>query len=253
MGKSQCDHTLSDFCDETKSVDYFQLSKYVIQSLGYVDQNMKLDMDHNALTMVWEMRNSQPEAIHLCAVLEQLYIRFCYNKTKVFKESDSTQNEFLSVLIHVVDRVPAKEGDVSLQEALHLSQAGDGSGKVLHEDGIELWEETESILYKQYETIMGMDIDESEKQKMLLSVTPAAEGLGTPLHKGVYEMLSTKQNGFRDDQSTARRNELKDRIVSLGQLCLIAHTICSNRTVSTMAGKCTFVGCSATSNTVSPT
>ena len=48
--------------------------------------------------------------------------------------SDTTQNEFLSVLSHVVDRVPAKEGDVSLQEALCISEAGDGNGKVLHEE-----------------------------------------------------------------------------------------------------------------------
>merc|ERR1712008_88339 len=85
MIKSQCDHTLSDFCDETTSGDYFQLSKYVIQSLGYVDENMKLEMDHNALTMVWEMRNIQADAVHLCAVLEQLLSVFVTIKRKVSK------------------------------------------------------------------------------------------------------------------------------------------------------------------------
>lgn len=214
--------TLEDYCKGQEKSAYYETSKSICQTLGYIYSDMRLAIEHNVATMIWELEDI-PKAISLAAVMKHLFYRFCYNKTKVFKESDSTQNEFLSVLIHVVDRVPAKEGDVSLQEALRLSQAGDGSGKVLHEDGIELWEETESILYKQYETIIGMDIDESEKQKMLLSVTPAAEGLGTPLDKGVYEMLSTKQKGFRDDQSTARRNELKDRIVSLGQLCLIAH------------------------------
>lgn len=216
--------TLGDFCEGKTDDEYLALSQRTIQDLGYVDESMTLSMDHNVLTMVWEMFDTMPEGIHLCACLEQLYIRFCYNKTKNFKESDSTQNDFLSVLLHIVDRVPAKEGDESLQELLRMKVPED-SGKVVNEDALDMWLETENILRKQKDTIDSMDIHESEKAKMHLAIPPAAEDgdVGPALDKGVYEMIIAKQKGFRDDQSTERRNELKDRIVRLGQLCLVAH------------------------------
>ena len=91
-----CKTSLGDFCEGKESNEYLDLSKKVIQTLGYVHEDNTLAMDHNALTMVWEMHDYMPEAIHLCAVLEQLYLRFSYQKSKTFKESDSTQNEFLS-------------------------------------------------------------------------------------------------------------------------------------------------------------
>ena len=70
-----------------------------------------------------------------------------------------------------------------------------------------------------------MDIPEEEKEKMRLVLPPATEegGFGPPLDKGVYEMLVSKQKGFKEEQSTARRNELKNRIVKLGHICQIAH------------------------------
>merc|ERR1711957_762028 len=100
-----------DFCHGEEKADYLALSHHVIKGLGYVDENMKLDMDHNVISMVCEMNDYLPEAVHLRAILEQLYLRFCYQKTKAFMTSDSTQNDLLAVLLHVVDRVPTKEGE----------------------------------------------------------------------------------------------------------------------------------------------
>jgi len=69
-----------------------------------------------------------------------------------------------------------------------------------------------------------LDIDQEEKDKMNLAIPPGEEGtFGPPLDKGVYEMVIMKQKGFREDQSYERRNELKDRVVRLGQICLVAH------------------------------
>merc|ERR1719261_1140594 len=107
----------------------------------YIHEDGTLAMDHNVLCMVWEMHDFLPESVHLCAALEQMYIRFCYNKTKNYKESDSTQNEFLSVLLHVVDRVPVKEGDESLQQILRIAASADG--KALNEEAKIMWLETE--------------------------------------------------------------------------------------------------------------
>lgn len=209
--------TLEEFCEGKESHDYYAISLKVIEGLGYVDSDLRLTMDHNVITMVWEFGNMIPEAVHLCAVLEQLFFNYCYNKTNAFKESDATQNEFLSVLLHVVDRVPAKEGEESLQQLLRIETSSD-SGKVVNEDLARVWNETEDILRDTRAKIDSLDIPPSQKDELYLTVP-----LGTPLDKGVYEMISLKQKGFRDDQDTDRRNDLKDRIVKLGQICLIAH------------------------------
>lgn len=227
MMKMMCDTTLDDYCEGKESEDYIDISETVIHGLGYVDSDMKLSMDHNVLSMVWELHEYESDAVHLCAIIEQLYMRFCYNKTKSFKESDATQNDFLAVLLHVVDRVPAKEGEESLQQILRVSSSNDG--KVLNENAIGLWLETEKYLREQKEKIDGLDIPQKDKDKIHLTPPPAAgnaegeEKYGPPLDKGVYEMIVTKQKGFRDDQSNERRNELKDRIVRFGQICMIAH------------------------------
>ena len=98
------------------------------------------------------------------------------------------------------------------------------SGKTLNDDAIEMWKETEEILRSQKDLIDSLDIAESEKAKMNLTLAPGEKGtVGPALSKGVYEMIILKQKGFRDDQSLEERNDLKDRIVRLGQICLIAH------------------------------
>lgn len=220
--KMMTSSTLEEFTGGKASDDYLELSQAVIKGLGYVDSDLRLLMDHNALTMVYEMSDYLPEAVHLCALLEQLYFSFCYQKTKSFKESDATQNAFLSVLVHAVDRYPAKEGEESLQQMLRLESAD--SGKIVNEDAIALWEETEQALRDQKTLIDSLEIDEAEKKKIHLELPPGGEGsFGPPLDRGLYEMIILKQKGFRDDQSMERRNELKDRMVRLGKICLIAH------------------------------
>jgi hypothetical protein len=181
-------------------------------------------MDHNVLTMVWEMYDILPEGINLAAIMDQLFVRFCYNKTKSFKESDATQNDFLSVLLHTVDRVPAREGEESLQELLRVVPSTDGSRSV-NVDAKELWLETEAILQDQKKLIDSLDVDQAEKDKMQLLLAPSSidNDPGVPLDKNVYEMLVSKQKGFREDQTVEQRNELKNRIVRLGQICLVAH------------------------------
>jgi hypothetical protein len=214
--------SLGDFCEDKTSTDYLDLSHRVIKGLGYVHDDLTLAMDHNALTMVWEMHESLPIAINLCAVLEQTFLRFCYQKSKTYKESDSTQNEFLSILIHVIDRQPAPEGEESLQQSLRIETSEDGKH---NEDAQALWLETEEILRKQKALIDSLDIPEEQKQLMNLAIPPATDegGLGPALDRGVYEMLISKQKGFREDQSSEKRNELKNRIVALGHICQIAH------------------------------
>ena len=221
--KWMCNTTLEEFCERKSSDQYLGLSTRVIQGLGYVHDGLILAIDHNVLSMVWEMHNFLAEGVYLAAVLEQMYLRFCFNKTKTYKESDSTQNEFLSILLHVVDRVPAKEDEESLQQ--HLRIAGADDGRALNEDARSMWLETEKTLRRQTELIESLDIDEKEKQKLLLPIPAATEDddVGPALDKGVYEMLVSKQKGFSEDQSVERRNELKNRIMRLSRICQIVH------------------------------
>ena len=220
MMKWMCGTSLGDFCEGNTNSTYYDTSKQICQSLGYICSDLTLAIDHNVATMIYEL-DSIPHGIHLNVILDLLYDRFCYNKTKVFKESDSTQNDFLSVLIHVVDRVPVEGGNESLQEFLRLVDLSE-SGKILNQEGILMWNETEELIFKQHKDILSLDIDLEEKEKMILDLPPTG-GMGVPLDKGVYEMLTTKQKGFKDDQPLEVRNNIKDRIVALGQLCLVVH------------------------------
>lgn len=218
-----CDTTLEEFCEEKTSETYLDISKKAIQGLGYVHDDLTLAMDHNVLTMVWEMHEYLPEAVYLCAVLEQMFIRFCYNKTKSYKESDSTQNEFLSVLLHVVDRVAPIEGEESLQQLLRITASDDG--RALSDDAKTMWVETERALANQSALINSLGLDQSDKDRLLLLLPPSlSDGdIGPPLDKGAYEMLVSKQKGFVDELNSDRRNHLKNRIVRLGQICQIVH------------------------------
>mmetsp|Transcript_3270 Transcript_3270/g.7628 ORF Transcript_3270/g.7628 Transcript_3270/m.7628 type:complete len:1263 (+) Transcript_3270:148-3936(+) len=217
-----CNTPLSEFCEGKESDNYLSISKKVSVGLGYSDEDGSLAMDHNVLTMVADLHEYLPIAVHLCAVLEQMFLRFCYQKSKTFKESDGTQNEFLSVLVHVADRQPCKEGEESLQQLLRIEETEDGKQ---NEDARGLWLETEDILRKQKELIDSLDIPDEEKAKLHLEIPPATEenSSGPPLDKNVYEMLVSKQKGFHEGQSTELRNELKNRIVKLGLICQIAH------------------------------
>lgn len=221
--KWMCNTTLEEFCNGVESHHYYDLSKKVINGLGYVNDDLVLTMDHNVLTMVWEMHDFLSEGVYLAAVLPQMYQRFCYNKTKNYRESDAAQNEFLAVLIHVVDRVPAKDGEESLQQLLRISH--DDDSKAVNDGAREVWIETEQIIRNQSKLIMGLDISHEEKEKLMISLPSSEEQdvLGTPLDKGVYEMLVSKQKGFSEDQSIERRNELKNRIVRLSNICRIVH------------------------------
>jgi len=72
--------------------------------------------------MVWEMFHYLPEAIHLCAVLDQMYHRFCFDRTKNYLTSDLVQNEFLSGLVHIINQVPTQEVVAGYFRGISLSR-----------------------------------------------------------------------------------------------------------------------------------
>jgi hypothetical protein len=72
--------------------------------------------------------------------------------TKSYQKSDLAQNEFLVVLPHVIDLVPAQEREVSLQQLLCISAPHDRSTP-LSKDTITMWLETEAAFIKQQKLI----------------------------------------------------------------------------------------------------
>jgi len=225
MMHCMADTTLEEFCHgEKKDASYLDDSKNAIVELGWIDESLSISAHHNALSMVWEMKEYLPEAIHLYGCLKHLYKHFCFNKSKSLKESDATQNKFLSVLLHIVDRVPCQEGEESLQQQLKIAPI-DGKSTLLNDDAIAQWQETERCLIRQNLLIEGLNLSDQEKEKMCLNLPPGRDKkcLGPPLDKRVYVLLSSRQKGFLDDVPKDRRNELKNRVVRLGQICLLAH------------------------------
>lgn len=56
----QSQPSLAQFCGQDGIADYYGVSKEILRNLGYVrvndDDSMTLAMDHNVLSMVWELR-----------------------------------------------------------------------------------------------------------------------------------------------------------------------------------------------------
>lgn len=217
-----CETTLEEFCEGKESSDYKDISMRILEGLGYIHSDGTLKMDHNVLSMVWEMHDELPDGVHLTAVLEQMFVRFCFNKTKQYKESDAVQNDFLSVLLHVIDRVPARDGEESLQQLLRVVPNGD---KAINDEAAAMWFETEAALRELKALIDGLDVPDSVKASLHLEPPPGTsdDDAGFPIDKGVYEMLISKQKGFPENLPTSRRNELKNRVVRLGSICQIVH------------------------------
>jgi len=143
MMHCMADTTLEEFCrGEKKDASYLDASKNAMIELGWIDDCSSITADHNALSMVWEMKEYLPEAIQLYGCLKHLYHHFCFNRTKNFTESDATQNIFLSVLLHIVDRIPCREGEESLQQQLRISPI-DGKSTLLNDEAIAQWKKTE--------------------------------------------------------------------------------------------------------------
>jgi hypothetical protein len=225
MMKRMGDTTLAEYCEDQKNDDsYLEASQNTLVKLGWTEDGLVLKASHNVMSMVWEMKEYPAEAIHLYGTLEHMYMRFCYNKTKSFKDSDATQNDFLAVLVHVVDRIPCRDGEESLQQMLRVEQSPDKSTP-LNEEAIVIWQETEACLIKQDLLLEDLELSGEDKEAIRLELRAGGgdNESGPALDRGVYEMLSSKQKGFPETVSVERRNELKNRIVKMGQICLIAH------------------------------
>jgi len=192
---------LADFCCGNTDGDYLNMSYKVCESLGYTDDCQRIALDHNVLSAVWELRGRLPQIIAVVEALPFLYDLFIKNKFhrpsakdgKV-KIKEATQNLFLSILVHLIDRQPCREGETPLHVMLKCGELG--AGKQVEEEAKDTWMATERILKETREKINAMDIPEAEKERMqILFKSGDGEGLGPALDSGLYEMIAKSTVG----------------------------------------------------------
>ena len=175
--------------------------------------------------MVWELSiEYTAECVNLAASLPSLYRHFVANQRASWLNIGD-QNAFMAAILQIVDRIPCAEGDVSLQRYLKVEVEA-GSGKLVDESSKDLFIDvhTDICLLRDKVAAFTLPVSssshaEEEKQKLILPCLESnGSEIGVPLDSGVYELLQTKKKGFSEDVSVARRNELKKRLFTFGEI-----------------------------------
>ncbi|GMH65194.1 hypothetical protein TL16_g04139 [Triparma laevis f. inornata] len=234
-GMEQCaGPSLGNFCGIETTPGYFEVSKEIIRQLEYVDLDMQLTVDHNVASMVWEMGiNFIAESVNIAYCLEILYQKFVNNNRRSHK-SEGDQNAFMACLLQIVDRVPCREGEVSLQRYLKV-EVELGTGKLIDESSKELFVDMHADLCMCRDKVNAFSLPEGgegEKERLILPHLGGNAEIGIGLDSGVYELLQTKRKEFPESVLTARRNELKNRVYKLG--CILR---CMNNNIQQPHGK----------------
>ena len=224
MMNSMTVSTLQQFCEDGDDSGYYEKSRRVLEELGYCEgESLRLTMDHNVLSMCWEISMSWPaNAINIVACLPTLYKNFVENQRRS-PDNVVDQNAFMACIVHIVDREECRDGDVSLQLMLKAA-VEEGSSKVVDVAAKALYEEIEDDLRAFHGKVLSLSSLNAEEKELLKlelmdeSVADSENRLGPNLDSGVYEHILTKRKGFLDEVDVARRNELKERIVKVGEV-----------------------------------
>jgi len=236
-GIIQCtNRTLAQFCGLPGVDSYYEVSKRMLVDLGYItvlddeeaeeegdeEGAMRLKMDHNILSMAWELSVEYlAESVNIVACLDTLYSHFVTNNRRTYK-NEGDQNSFLACILQIVDRHPCPEGTVPLQVYIK-ARVEEGSSKQLDEKSNELVSDIEQDLQMFKAKVESFSCPDEEKQRLMLpmvgdydSSVSDEDRLGPDFDSGVYEIIQTKRKSFPDECPTGRRNELKSRVYRLG-------------------------------------
>ena len=228
--------TLAQFCGLPGVNDYYEVSKKMLVDLGYIsvldeedakeegdkEGAMRLKMDHNILSMAWELSVEYlPESVNIVTCLDTLYSHFVTNNRRTYK-NEGDQNSFLACILQIIDRHPCPEGTAPLQVYIK-ARVEEGSSKQLDEKSNELVSDIEQDLQMFRAKVESFSCPDEEKQRLMLPMVGEYDDaikdedrLGPDLDSGVYEIIQTKRKSFPDDCPTGRRNELKSRVYRLG-------------------------------------
>jgi len=217
----QSQPSLAQFCGQDGIADYYGVSKEILRNLGYVrvndDDSMTLAMDHNVLSMVWELSvEFTAESVAIVACLPTLYSHFV-EKNSVSAVNIRDQNAFMVCLLQIVDRVQCGEGAKSLQRHLKV-EVEEGSGKVVDDVSKDLFVDIEQDLRLLRDRVGTFGVPESERSRLLLPLLGGSSDIGPPLDSGVFDIIQTKKKGFDPDITVGRRNELKSRLYRFGEI-----------------------------------
>ncbi len=217
--------TLENFCHDEEGNDYATISRDIIEGLGYVDENMVLQMDHNVMSCTWELSVKYlPEAVNLTACIDTLHRIFVADQRRSYdKEGD--QNAFVSCIIRIIDRVPCPEGTTPIKYVLK-ADVEQGSSKIVDETSKNMYFAIEQALCQAQMTIDNLPVPQSEKDKMYIPLKPldySSSPYGPDLDSGLLEVMTTKRKGFADDVPITRRNELKNRLFKYGDILKFMH------------------------------
>ena len=165
-----------------------------------------------ALCMVWELRGYLAESVALHYALPELMAdfvkdRFNFKRADDDAASEAVQIEFLSVILHIVDRHPAPEGTTPLSEISWLTK---------NPDRVAKWAKWEKILTASQDRLN--DLPESHASALRLPVPP-----GEPIDAMVFEVAKDRRLPPASAITSLDRHNLKLRIWHLGNILLKAH------------------------------
>lgn len=215
-GSRLCGQTLQEFCEGKATSSYKEKTEYVVEKLGFCHPDGGLAMDHNVVSMAWEIGVLWPSvAVGVVSCIDTLYTHFILNQRRS-PDNIGDQNAFIAALLQIIDRCPAYEEVESLQSLLKVSN-NEGSKKVVDDVGKELYEDIEEDLRLSYGKVLSLSVlDRSEVSSLalpLMDESVANGGLGPSLDGSLFSMLLTKRKGFNSGTPFHRRNELKGRLV----------------------------------------
>lgn len=165
------------------------------------------------LCMLWELRNYLPESIALACALPHFvsdFVKDRFNMKRAVDDSDSeaVQIEFMSVLLHIVDRTPCKEGDTPLHELSWLKKSPERIAK---------WDKWENLVVAWHARCDQLP-NRNDAEAVKFPVAP-----GTPLDAAVFIVVKERRLPAPSQISSLERHQLKLRIWNVGNILLKMH------------------------------
>ncbi|KAJ8611292.1 hypothetical protein CTAYLR_004170 [Chrysophaeum taylorii] len=164
------------------------------------------------LCMVWELRNYLPESVALANALPHFladFVKDKYNFKRADDDADSeaVQIEFMSVLLHIVDRAKCAENAVPLSELSWLKKSP---------DRVARWDKWEALIVEWQSKLDALN--DADAAALKFAVPP-----GTPLDASVFDVVKDRRLPPASQISSLDRHNLKLRIWNVGNILLKMH------------------------------
>ena len=176
------------------------------------------------LWLIWDLRDKPASSLVLGIVMKTLFDKFASNRRLDYSESEDVQCEFFAVLLYLIDRHPVV-GEVGgpsrfvLQDSPFIKKEGMDSR-------IELRNTLDTVHAKllQYQSMLNdLPANFPMKDKYSLSVPVGETKESVPLDGLLFHCIVSKHTR---DVPFNRRQEIKDRLWSVGSVLASLHNNC---------------------------